>query len=352
MNKINSTYNAESVNRLIAVWALSEGFLGGFLHLARVPLTGLILGNVAVILITLIAKFSDKNGTIIKATIIVLIVKGILSPYTPITAYLAVFLQGLFGELLFYRRKTFFVSALSLGILVSFFSSIQKVFFLTVIFGKNLWESIDQFTIIIFKDFFGLIYPNLVITKWLIAIYSSIHIIGGILAGLYASRIAHKTDLLMNDENPAGHYDVNTFIEEENISKMKKGKHRKWWLKPGSIIFMVITVSLFVYSYVYPDYPYIEKNSLLVMVLRGLLLSFIWFKFLSPVLMSWFKKLMSRNRNKYTVDIENVVSVIPLFKSIVRFCWKDSSSLSGIKRINRFFSSSLLNLLTVKINKV
>ncbi|MFZ4592593.1 MAG: hypothetical protein ACOYN6_16450, partial [Ignavibacteria bacterium] len=138
----------------------------------------------------------------------------------------------------------------------------------------------------------------------------------------------------------------------EKTNEQKKRKHKRWWLKPGSVFVMVVTVSLFVYSYIYPDYPYIEKNSLLVMVLRGLLLSFIWFKFLSPVLMSWFKKLMSRNRNKYTADIENVVSVIPLFKSIVRFCWKDSSSLSGIKRINRFFSSSLLNLLTVKIHKV
>lgn len=347
-----SLNNAESVNRLIAVWALSEGFLGGFLHLARIPLTGLIFGNVAVIIITLIAKFSDKKGTIIKATIIVLIVKGILSPYTPATAYLAVFLQGLFGEILFYKRKSLFVSALSLGIVVSFFSSIQKVFFLTVIFGKNLWDSIDQFTLIIFKDFFGLIYSNFGISKWLIAIYSAIHIAGGILAGLYASRIAHKTDLLMNDKKISGGYDINTFVEEEKNIILRKRKHKRWWFSPSGIIFSILTISLFAYSYVYPDYPYIEKDSLLIMLLRGLLLTFIWYKFLSPLLMVWFKKLMNRKRNKYTTDIENVVSVLPLFKSIIKFCWKESSSERGFRRLNKFFSTSLLNLLTVKINEV
>ena len=351
MDNINTKNNTESVNRLIAVWALSEGFLGGFLHLGRIPLTGLILGNVAVIIITLIAKLSDKKGTIIKATIIVLIVKGILSPYTPATAYLAVFLQGLFGEILFYRRKSVFVSALSLGIVVSFFSSIQKVFFLTVIFGKNLWDSIDQFTLIIFKDFFGLIYSNFGISKWLIAIYSAIHIIGGILAGLYASRIAHKTETLLNDKNISGGYDISTFAEEENISNIKKAKRKSWWLKPSGITFSVLTISLFVYSYIYPDYPYIEKDSLLIMVLRGILLTFIWYKLLSPLIMTWFKRYMNRKRNKYTSDIENVVSVLPLFKSIIRYCWKESSDHRGFRRLNKFFSTSLLNLLTVKINR-
>jgi hypothetical protein len=67
--------------------------------------------------------------------------------------------------------------------------------------------------------------------------------------------------------------------------------------------------------------------------------------------MVWFKKLMNRKRNKYTSDIENVVSVLPLFKSIIKFCWKESSSDRGFRRLNKFFSTSLLNLLTVKMNE-
>jgi hypothetical protein len=350
LKNTNYIQNTNSVERLIALWALSEGFLGGILHLAKIPFTGLILGNVAVILITLIAKFSDKRGMILKATLIVLIVKGILSPHTPLTAYLAVSLQGIFGELLFYKRKFPFVSALLLGILVSLFSSVQKVFFLTVIFGKNLWDSIDQFTLIIFKEFFGLINSGITISVWLIAIYASIHLIAGILTGLYAARLARRTDGILKNESNKILFNVNSFIEVEN-SKTKKSKHKRWWFKPSGIFFFILTISLFTYSYLYPDYPHIKKDSLLIMLLRGILLMFIWYKFLSPLLMIGFKKMMNKKRNKYTKEIENVVNVLPLFKSIINFCWKETSSEKGLKRLHRFFTLSLLNLLTVELTK-
>jgi hypothetical protein len=346
LENTNNIQSTNRVDRLIALWALSEGFLGGFLHLAKIPLTGLVLGNVAVIIITLIAKFSGKNGAILKATLIVLVVKGILSPYTPFTAYLAVSLQGIFGEILFYKRKTLFLSALLLGILVSLLSSFQKVFFLTVLFGKNIWESIDQFTLIIFKEFFGLISPGIAISKWLIAVYASIHLVAGILTGLYASALSRRADgILGNNENKIL-FDVNTFIENK---KTKKQHRKRWWLKPGEIFFLVLMISLMIYSYLYPDYPYIKKDSLLIMLLRGVILMFIWYKFLSPLLLSGFKKLMDKKKNKYTGEIENVVSILPLFKSIILFCWKETSGEKGLKRLHRFFSLSLLNLLTAEI---
>lgn len=350
MNNTNNIQNTNSVDRLIALWALSEGFLGGFLHLAKIPFTGLILGNVAVIIITLIAKFSGKSGTILKATLIVVIVKGILSPYTPLAAYLAVSMQGVIGELLFHKRKFPFLSALLLGIIVGLFSSVQKVFFLTVIFGKNLWESIDQFTLIIFKEFFGLISSGIAVSKWLIAVYASIHLIAGIFTGLYASGLSRRTDAILKNESNKSLFDAKSFIEEENI-KSKKSKHKRWWFKPGGILFFVIIISLFTYSYLYPDYEYIKKDSLLIMLLRGILLMFIWYKFLSPLLMSGFKKVIDKKKNKYTGEIENVVNILPLFKSIIKFCWNESTQVKGFKRLHRFFSLVLLNLLTVELNK-
>ena len=350
MDKTENIQNTNSIDRLTALWALSEGFLGGFLHLAKIPLTGLILGNVAVIIITLIAKFSVKNGTILKATLIVLVVKGILSPYTPFTAYIAVSLQGIFGEFLFYKRKSPFFSALLLGILVSFFSSFQKVFFLTVLFGQNIWESIDQFTLIVFKEFFGLISSGIAISKWLVAIYAGIHLLAGILTGLYASALSRRTDSIIKNEGNKILFDVNSFLEEKNRKSKKPGKKR-WWLKPGEIIFFVFTISLLVYSYLYPDNIYIEKKSLVIMLVRGILLMFIWYKFLSPLLLSGFNKLMRKKKNKYTNEIDKVVSVLPIFKRVINFCWKETSSVKGLKRLHRFFTLSLLNLLTVEINK-
>jgi len=93
------------ITRLSALWALSESMLGGLLHAAHIPLRGMIISSAAVIIICLIAHFSEKNGEILKATIIVLIIKGAISPYTPFAAYLAVFMQGLLGEIFFYKKR-------------------------------------------------------------------------------------------------------------------------------------------------------------------------------------------------------------------------------------------------------
>lgn len=333
------------MRRLIALWALSEGFLGGILHIARIPLTGLVLSNVAVILICLIAKFSDRKGTILKATLIVLIVKGILSPHTPLTAYIAVSLQGIFGELFFYKRNFPAVSAVVLGITVSIFTSLQKIIFLTVIFGQNLWLSIDKFTTIILKEFFGLINSNITASKWLIVIYVSIHLIAGIFTGLYAAVLFRKTDSLLQNENKKILFENIPSAEEKTI-EAKKSTRKKWWLKPQGIFFFILTISLLAYSYIYPENPYVEKDSLIIMLIRGILLMFIWYKFLSPLLTLGVKKILNKKRNKYTEDIEYVVSAIPVFKNVIRSCWREAKSKKGLKRLHGFFSLSIINLLT------
>ena len=110
-NKMN---NSIIIWRITALWGFSESALGGILHAFKIPVTGLFVGSAAVIFITLIAYFSHetsdtllRKGTILKATFTVLIIKGFVSPYTPVTAYFAVLLQGFMGEILFSSSKHF-----------------------------------------------------------------------------------------------------------------------------------------------------------------------------------------------------------------------------------------------------
>ncbi len=118
------------VDRLIALWALSEAALGGILHAFRIPLTGLLVNSAAVIFMVFIASSSSRRGAILKATFIVMIVKGIVSPHTPLTAYIAVGFQGLMGELLLRSKKHLLLSSLVLGVITLFQSGIQKILML------------------------------------------------------------------------------------------------------------------------------------------------------------------------------------------------------------------------------
>ena len=111
----------------------------------------------------------------------------------------------------------------------------------------------------------------------------------------------------------------------------------------------MVSVTVFAFSYYYPDLSGVKKDSVLIMLARGILLMFIWYKFLSPLLLLGFKKIMEKKKNKYTAEIDNVVSILPLLKSIVKFCWRETAPASGMKRLHGFFSLSLFNLLTVEI---
>src|SRR5689334_277335 len=100
-----AAYDQQVYYRIIALWVLSEALLGGIIHAFHIPVSGLIVGSAAVICICMIAFYVPVNGTIIKATIIVAIFKMLLSPQAPVLAYLAVFFQGILGELLFLNKK-------------------------------------------------------------------------------------------------------------------------------------------------------------------------------------------------------------------------------------------------------
>ena len=79
---------ARAVERLTALWALNEAGLGGLIHAMRVPFTGIVVGSTAVVLIALIAFFAERKAqAILKATVIVLLIKAAASPHTPLPAY-------------------------------------------------------------------------------------------------------------------------------------------------------------------------------------------------------------------------------------------------------------------------
>jgi chromate transport protein ChrA len=87
--------------RIIALWAFSESAFGGILHALAIPFRGLFIASAAVLFISMIGLFGKSNREILKATLIVILIKAVVSPHSPLTAYLAVSLQGLLGFLFF-----------------------------------------------------------------------------------------------------------------------------------------------------------------------------------------------------------------------------------------------------------
>jgi hypothetical protein len=335
------------IDRLIALWALSEAALGGVLHAFSIPLTGLIINSSAVIFMVLIATASEKKGTILRATVIVLIVKGIVSPHTPLAAYVAVGFQGLMGEVLLRSRKYLLTCAVALGVLTLFQSAIQKILILTIVYGKILWESIDLFGNLLISQisFLPDLSGKIDFSLWLISGYVSIHVIAGLGIGIIAARIPGwlEQELLLNK------FDQRIKPIRENPVFTQGKKRKRGIKKPSVLIIILLSASLFILSYFFPEISKTQGMKAMIMILRAGFILFLWYKLLGPLLLRLYQRLLKNKKTAYADQVQEVLDILPSLRFILHQTWQNSRKYRGVKRMKVFVVRSLATILTVKI---
>lgn len=332
-----SLTEAEKNLRVTALWAFSEAFLGGILHALQVPFAGLILSAFAVICITSLTLNGYKRGQIIKATVLVIIVKALLSPHTPVAAYLAVFLQGFFGELIFFTGIPFFVASLSLGVFALLQSAFQKIIILVILFGTGFWTAVDKFLNSILEQF-G--FDKTPFTFYIVSVYVLLHLIAGIITGIFAGRLPRT--LAQSEKEFSGiTYTIppQTEIEKQTTKTKNKFSNPVFW-----ILFTLLSYAIY-QAYTDGDVLSIIQSKAIKLIIRAVLVLVLWYFFLAPLLLLMFKKWMHTQKNKFSVEINAILKLLPEIKFIVQQCWAKTSHHHGLTRINRFLRFTFLALL-------
>jgi hypothetical protein len=329
--------------KITALWAFSESAFGGILHALTIPLRGLFIASAAVLFISLIALFSKNSKEILKATLIVVLIKAIVSPHSPLTAYFAISLQGILGFILFSTKKFYKLSALLLGIFVLFFSGIQKIVVLTILFGTKLWESLDLFIEQVSAEIFKINHPDINYGYLLVGVYVSLHLFAGIFIGIYAGRlpkkINHHKQIIPSEFNG---------IADEEIPKKEKGSKKSWFLRPTGIFIIVISIGVIILSYVSPELEEYVAMSVVFMLVRAIIITFIWYSVAAPLTRKIFEKFVRKRKSEYAKELEAIISMFPQFRVIVNYCWNLSKDKNGFKRIRNFLSTSFYYLLLSK----
>lgn len=320
--------------RLTAIWAFNEAALGGILHALKIPFAGIFIGGAAAVLISMIAYHSLEKGTIIRAAVIVLLVKGIIAPHTPVAAYFSVSLQALMGELLFLSRRSYKLSAFALAVITSLLSSFQKIIVLTVLFGKALWESIDAFAVYAAGQFFTDTKPQSIpsFSVIIIAGYIFIHLLGGIYFGIFAAVLPDK--LTGWAQKYEGFLSSRLTIQSEHNSDdsiKKRKKMRHFFIFGFIIIFGII-------SYFDIGIPKNKISDAALMLLRSISIMIIWFFLAAPLITGFIKKYLSKHESKFKKDIENIIDLFPLFRSAFHVSRKIAMRQIGLKKITTFIS--------------
>jgi nucleoside-triphosphatase THEP1 len=326
--------------RLISLWVLCEAMLGGIIHGLKIPVSGLIVGSCAVVCICLIAYYAPVKGAIIKATVIVAVFKMMLSPQAPPPAYIAVFFQGLMGELLFWKKKFFQLSCLLLGVIALLESGLQRIIVLTIVYGNDLWKAIN--------DFMNGITKQKVTTNYSFLIGSSyvlLHFITGLLAGWWASVLPGRIiKWSREDENKV-------VIRNDPAAIIPARSKKRRQLKMGMLIVWFALIVLYIQSYFRIGTPLLPSHISLKILLRSLIIILSWYFIIGPLLKQLLHYWLQKKETAAQQDIQQVLQLLPATQQLVAQCWRITNGKKGLKRMAACSKLILVNALNSNVPK-
>lgn len=335
------------INKLTAMWALSESTLGGILHAIRFPFRGIVISGAAVILISTMGLFGNNRGRKFKACVTVIGAKAAISPHTPLTAHFSVFIQGILGELFFLSRKFKFFPIVLFSVTVQLINGFQKIIVLTLIFGAALWKTINDFINYIVAEWFFIKFSGQTdYSFFIISFYISIHLFAGLLIGIIAYRIPIEV------KEQLSNYDVNNFNFSEDSQIPKPERKSTVKLKFSSILILIMSVSIVIASYFYPLENRFDVTAVLLMLVRAICIIFVWFYFISPFISNLIKRKVSGSTSRYSREISLIVTQIPQLRKISLLIWKSTSAYKGLKRVYQFIINILAYILSDKNNLI
>ena len=328
--------------RLIALWVLCEGFLGGIIHGLKIPVSGLLVGSGAIICICLIAYYVPAKGAIIKATIIVAIFKMMLSPHSPPPAYIAVFFQGLLGQLLFINLKFYRVSCVILGVLSMVESAVQRILVLVILYGTEFWVAIDQYISRLTSQATVTNYTSILAGGYIL-----LHAVVGLFIGWFAGHLAVRSEKWTSTYK----YLIEDVQQSSDLKMTNIPTKRKRILKLSLFAIWIVLIIIFLQSVSEIGNPILPANVAVQILLRSILIVLTWYFFVGPLVMLLMKRWLEKQKEKKQTDIQQVMLLLPSTKYIVSKSWRMATGDSRLRRIKNCIKIILVNTLFLRNGK-
>ncbi len=322
--------------RLTALWALSESGLGGVMHALKIPLTGIFLGGFAVVIVTLLAQYAQhKWSVILKATLLVILVKAAASPHSPPAAYIAVAFQGLVGALFYTLFKVNWVSASLFGAIAMAESALQKLLVMTLIYGANIWVALDSFFQTIVKSFS--VKTTLSFSYTLLFVYLGFHVLWGVFTAIWVLRFSQKLPQLSKSISQQYQLQQKSTVTFNN----KYSKNKRVKLFSLLLVLMFITTVFVLQGW---------SGKALYTVLRTIAAVLLLFFVINPLIKWLTEKWLSNQKQKHQKKLHEILLLLPTIKLYVAPAMALAQQHKNkIKRYFHFVSNIIV--LSVFINK-
>jgi hypothetical protein len=290
--------------RLVALWVLAETLLGGFLHGLKLPVTGLLVGGSAMLCIMMLSWHFPKRGSVLKAMLLVMLMKFSLSPHSPFPAYLAVLFQGITGEFLLRGRHFFLLKCLLFGFLGMMESATQRLLVLVFVSGTEIWEALDLW---VSKVSSGLGPARF--SQWLAFFYLLVHALAGLVLGGLGYRLISAPQDNFPHLNPV----------ERTLPSAAKTTRQKYRIAGPAIAILAFSTWLLL------EISWLKlpgKQFFFVpLILRMIWLYGILVYLLLPLLDRMFRKFLSGKAAAYSATLEEIKEILPEMLSLVNQAW-------------------------------
>ncbi len=292
----------ESIFRITALWAFSECALGGLMHAFKLPFTGIFVGGFAVLCVGLLAQMERPAGAqILRATMLVMLVKAVVSPHSPPQAYAAVGFQGFLGALLLGYVRPNTIVAVLYGALAIAESAVQKLLMLYLFFGTSLVEAVDLFVVDVLKKL-GL--RTDISWAWFIAaLYVGVYTLWGAFLGYWIPRMP----LLLKAR--AEQY---ADLDDTAVSLELAGRRPPFWRKIAALMGILLFVGGTFLLTSAERGAGIQKAIYAVLRTAAVLLT--WLFLVRPVLQSLIQRWARKKRKQEEGTLQSLLEDIPLWR--------------------------------------
>ncbi len=331
----DNVHKTELFYRITALWVICEAFAGGIMHGIKVPFSGLMVSSLAVFCIILLAWYMPSKTAILKATLIVAIFKLMLSPHAPPTAYIAVFFQGLMGQLLL-NKNYFTATAILVAVLSLVESAIQRILVLVVLYGNDFWKAVNEFIAKVTGD------KTINNYSMMLAVgYIAVHAIVGIFVGYYASKLVSNSGR-WKTELKGYLITHNNYSNEPLIARAKKKKRK---LKIIFLVTWLLLLAFYLQSQFDATNAFLPKTKVVQILTRSALIILAWYLFISPLMKMIIKRALIKKQQNNKADMNATMQLLPEIKMIFQQCWQISAHKKGLSRLKLFIKILLVNIL-------
>ncbi len=322
-----------AIQRLTALWAFTESGLGGIMHALQIPFTGLLVGGMAIIMISLIAAMSEhKFKMVLKSALIVLIVKAMVSPHTPFPAYIAVSFQAALGYALFSLLNVNFISILLLSTISMLESAIQKILILTLFFGQSIFKAMDSMIAFLAGQFGNMVSNG---SYWIIGLYLLIYLT----AGFFIAWLGYRTLKNFNPADTIHALHTNSNISADPVQEKRYGSpknYKKLWVL---IVCMTgLSGVLFVFA-ADSKQSWLAAAKSISWTLSAILL---WYMLIGPLFTKAIQKILQKKQSRYSDEVLKTLSFLPVLRQLTTRAWQQSKAYKGFGRWH-FFLTALIH---------